>query len=111
MSDTVDALVLDLLKWIGPRPRSYAEVLEAWRTSCPRCPFGKPLRSVASSTVNLRRKAEPASRFPPPGQSTCATIAASECHPTSNRTNVRKTWNDLVGQLSVLAIARPDRDT
>jgi hypothetical protein len=36
MSDTVDALVLDLLEWIGPRPRPYREVLEAWRTSCPR---------------------------------------------------------------------------
>ena len=38
MSDTVDALVLDLLEWIGPRPRPYREVLEAWRTSCPRLP-------------------------------------------------------------------------
>jgi len=38
MSDPVDALVLDLLEWIGPRARPYAEVLEAWRTSCPRLP-------------------------------------------------------------------------
>jgi len=38
MSDAVDTLVLDLLEWIGPRPRPYAEVLEAWRTSCPRLP-------------------------------------------------------------------------
>ncbi len=38
MSDPVDALILDLLEWIGPGPRSYAEVLEAWRTSCPRLP-------------------------------------------------------------------------
>lgn len=38
MSDTVDTLILDLLEWIGPKPRSYAEVLEAWRTSCPRFP-------------------------------------------------------------------------
>jgi hypothetical protein len=37
-SDTVDTLVLDLLEWIGPNPRPYAEVLEAWRTSCPRLP-------------------------------------------------------------------------
>jgi hypothetical protein len=34
----VDALILDLLEWIGPNPRPYAEVLEAWRTSCPRLP-------------------------------------------------------------------------
>jgi hypothetical protein len=38
VSDTVDALILDLLEWIGPGPRRYDEVLEAWRTSCPRLP-------------------------------------------------------------------------
>jgi hypothetical protein len=37
-SDTVDTLILDLLEWLGPEPRPYAEVLEAWRTSCPRLP-------------------------------------------------------------------------
>ncbi|MDQ2697154.1 MAG: hypothetical protein M3Z21_17590 [Pseudomonadota bacterium] len=38
MSDPVDGLLLDLLEWIGPQPRPYAEVIEAWRTSCPRLP-------------------------------------------------------------------------
>jgi hypothetical protein len=38
MSDPVEALILDLLEWIGPRARPYAEVLEAWRTSCPHLP-------------------------------------------------------------------------
>jgi hemoglobin len=37
-SDAVEALILDLLEWIGPEPRPYAEVLDAWRTSCPRLP-------------------------------------------------------------------------
>jgi D-3-phosphoglycerate dehydrogenase / 2-oxoglutarate reductase len=36
--NTVDALILDLLEWIGPEPRPYSEVIEAWRTSCPRLP-------------------------------------------------------------------------
>lgn len=36
MTDTLDTLVLDLLEWIGPQRRTYAEVLDAWRTSCPR---------------------------------------------------------------------------
>jgi hypothetical protein len=36
--DTVDTLILDLLEWIGPKARPYTEVLEAWRTSCPRFP-------------------------------------------------------------------------
>jgi D-3-phosphoglycerate dehydrogenase len=38
MSDTVENLILDLLEWLGPRPRPYPEVLDAWRTSCPRLP-------------------------------------------------------------------------
>ncbi len=36
MADPTDALILDLLEWIGPRPRAYADVMDAWRTSCPR---------------------------------------------------------------------------
>jgi hypothetical protein len=38
VSDDLDALVLDLLEWIGPISRPYGEVMEAWRTSCPRLP-------------------------------------------------------------------------
>jgi hypothetical protein len=38
MPDPVDALILDLLEWIGPTSRPYREVIEAWRTSCPRLP-------------------------------------------------------------------------
>ncbi|MBT8484006.1 MAG: hypothetical protein HKO59_07820 [Phycisphaerales bacterium] len=38
MPSPVDALVLDLLEWIGPGPRPYSEVMDAWRTSCPRLP-------------------------------------------------------------------------
>jgi hypothetical protein len=36
--DPVDALILDLLEWIGPGARPYDEVMEVWRTSCPRLP-------------------------------------------------------------------------
>jgi D-3-phosphoglycerate dehydrogenase len=39
MSDpAVDALVLDLLQWLALRDRSYEEVMDAWRTSCPKLP-------------------------------------------------------------------------
>jgi len=37
MSDTVvEALIADLLAWLEAGERSYQEVMEAWRTSCPR---------------------------------------------------------------------------
>ncbi|HXA64899.1 MAG TPA: hypothetical protein VNV82_07090 [Bryobacteraceae bacterium] len=28
--------VLELLAWVSRRPRTYAEAMEAWRTTCPR---------------------------------------------------------------------------
>ena len=36
MTETTDALVLDLVEWIGREPRLYSDVIETWRTSCPR---------------------------------------------------------------------------
>ena len=38
MTEIVEPLILDLLEWIGPAPRPYPEVIDAWRTSCPRLP-------------------------------------------------------------------------
>lgn len=38
MSQTLDPLVRDLVAWIAHEPRCYADVLDAWRTSCPRLP-------------------------------------------------------------------------
>ena len=32
----VESLILDLLEWVTTRERSYAEVMDAWRTSCPK---------------------------------------------------------------------------
>ena len=36
MSDPTRALTLQLLEWISDRPRRYADVLDAWRSTCPR---------------------------------------------------------------------------
>ena len=36
MTETTDPLVLDLVEWIAREPRLYSEVIETWRTSCPR---------------------------------------------------------------------------
>jgi len=36
MTGTTDALVLDLVEWVAREPRLYSEVIETWRTSCPR---------------------------------------------------------------------------
>jgi hypothetical protein len=31
-------LVVDLVRWVAVRTRTYRETMEAWRTSCPRLP-------------------------------------------------------------------------
>ena len=61
MSATVDVLILDLLEWIAERERSYAEVMDAWRTSCPRLPVweeanerGLVIRDNANGSVVVR---------------------------------------------------------
>lgn len=62
MSDvatTINAPVLEFLRWIASTPRSYAETMEAWRTSCPRLAVWEDasiagyveLRSVDGRTV------------------------------------------------------------
>ena len=44
---TLEMLILYLLEWLETDVRTYEEVMEAWRTSCPRLPVWE--------TVNERR--------------------------------------------------------
>ena len=55
MPDVVEPLVLDLLEWIGRAPRPYSEVIEAWRTSCPRLPVWEE----ANARGFIERRHEP----------------------------------------------------
>lgn len=36
MVDSPDVLIVDLLEWIVRKPRTYSDVMDAWRTTCPR---------------------------------------------------------------------------
>jgi hypothetical protein len=38
MADVVEALIFDLLEWVASGERTYEEVMDAWRTSCPKLP-------------------------------------------------------------------------
>jgi hypothetical protein len=55
--DVVESLTLDLLEWVANGERSYDEVMDAWRTSCPRFPVWEDAnerRLVAKQNVNGR---------------------------------------------------------
>jgi hypothetical protein len=50
----VESLLLDLLEWITSRPeRSYAEVMDAWRTSCPRLPVWEEANNRGLVTTDV----------------------------------------------------------
>jgi hypothetical protein len=36
MNQRPNALVLDFVEWVAARPRRYSDVMDAWKTSCPR---------------------------------------------------------------------------
>lgn len=36
MTQQINLLMRQFLVWVDDRPRSYAEAMEAWRSSCPR---------------------------------------------------------------------------
>ncbi len=48
------ALALQFLAWVGERPRTYAEAMDAWRTSCPRLSVWEDCRDAGLVTVTPR---------------------------------------------------------
>jgi hypothetical protein len=49
----LSAPTLQLLEWLHARPRSYAETIEAWRSSCPRLTIWED--AIAAGLVSVRR--------------------------------------------------------
>ena len=57
-----EALVLDLIEWLARAERTYEEVMDAWRTSCPRLPGWEDANDaglVTSESVNGRTVVKP----------------------------------------------------
>jgi hypothetical protein len=58
LADSVtESLILDLLEFVANGDRSYEEVMDAWRTSCPRLPVWEDATDrglVAREEVNGR---------------------------------------------------------
>ena len=53
----VDALIFDLLEWLASGERTYEEVIDAWRTSCPKLPVWEDAKDrgfVAQENFNGR---------------------------------------------------------
>jgi hypothetical protein len=59
MSDILTPLTIDFLAWLNAAPRSYAEVMDVWRTSCPRLTIWEDALD-AGLVMHVRRPGEPA---------------------------------------------------
>jgi D-3-phosphoglycerate dehydrogenase len=49
-------LLVDTLEWIAKEERPYAEVMEAWRTSCPRLPVWEEANARGLITREVRNR-------------------------------------------------------
>ena len=52
--DPVEALIVDLLEWIGSDGKPYHDVIDVWRTSCPRLPVWEEANSRGYLTRSHR---------------------------------------------------------
>lgn len=58
----IEPLILDLLHWLANGGRTYEEVMDAWRTSCPRLTVWEDANDrgvIASEQVNGRKLIRP----------------------------------------------------
>ena len=66
-----DLLMLQFLRWVAERPRTYADVMEAWRTSCPRMSIWEDAQAdglvqIEGQVVTLTPAGEDRLRIPGP---------------------------------------------
>jgi hypothetical protein len=67
MVDTVvEPLIRDLLTWLATGEKEYAEVMDAWRTSCPKLPVWEDANDLGFVTV-ARANARTLVRITPAG--------------------------------------------
>jgi hypothetical protein len=60
----IETLILDLLEWLASGERTYEEVMDTWRTSCPRLTVWEDANDrglITAEQVNGRRLIRPSS--------------------------------------------------
>lgn len=61
MQSEPSLIMLQFLQWVADRPRTHADVMDAWRSSCPRFPVWEDARAdglVRQRAVDGRRGVE-----------------------------------------------------
>lgn len=71
MADVAGFLLLEFLRWLSDRPRTYADTMEAWRSTCPRQTVWED--ALASGLIEVEssgRRGQAEVRLTAQGQST-----------------------------------------
>jgi hypothetical protein len=53
MPESADLLMLEFLSWVSSRPRTYAEAMNAWQSTCPRHTIWED--AITDGLVQLKR--------------------------------------------------------
>ncbi len=65
--------MLDFLEWLAAKPRAYREVMDAWRTSCPRLTVWEDAVD-AGYVERIQADGQPAIRLTPHGLDALKTV-------------------------------------
>lgn len=98
MVTTVDALILDMLDWIGPNPRPYLEVIEACACLAHAFLCGKRPMNGASSSVVMRKIAVPVFALRLLGRSFSTRIADADPHEAIGRPELTRRPDEHLGK-------------
>ena len=56
MTHSPDALVLDFVEWIAASPRRYTDVMDVWKTSCPRLTIWEEATEASRDLLTKTRR-------------------------------------------------------
>jgi len=82
MAESENLLMVQFLAWVADRPRNHADVMDAWRSTCPRMSIWED--AIIDGLVALDRDQSRNVRLTPAGAAMLARAAASAAIRTSS---------------------------
>ena len=90
ITDQMDSLMVQFLSWIAEQPRTYSQVMEAWRSSCPRLTIWED--ALHNGFIDLRSNLAPTNE-PATARRSDQSVRLSE----SGRTALRNATGESLG--------------
>ncbi len=75
MSESPSLIMIQFLAWVADRPRTYAQAMEAWRSTCPRLSVWED--AIIEGLVRIENGADRAVTLTPRG---CGVLEKAKAH-------------------------------